>query len=209
LRLEDPPSAQRVTRLCVASPAKPVHDVPDIRSDAQEEFRSLDGTSMTTNLPLAKAAILHLTNCWPLAVPFHQLLRQTRALLDADSAPTAEDASTLADLLMKTYTSGLVELHAIPSRFTLNISERPRAFALARLEVQSGTRVTTLRHSTVELEDDVVRQLVVLLDGTRDHAAILRDLQSVAEPGQQSIPFLPEDLERNLREMARLALLEA
>ncbi len=180
------PARSGVTRLCVASPAKPVHDVPDIRSDAEEEFRSPDGASMTTNLPLAKAAILHLTNCWPLAAPFDELLREARALLGADSAPTAEDASTLADLLMKIYTSGLVELHATPSRFTLSVSERPRAFALARLEAQSGTRVTTLRHSTVELEDDVVRQLVVLLDGSRDHAAILRDLQNLAEPGQQS-----------------------
>jgi hypothetical protein len=60
--------------------------------------------------------------------------------------------------------------------------------------------VTTLRHSTVELQDDAVRQLVILLDGTRDRAAVLRDLK----PSQPS-----EDLERNLREMARLALLEA
>ncbi len=208
LRLEDPPSAQPVARLCVASPARPVRDIPDIRSDAEEEFRSSDGASMKTNLPLAKAAILHLTNCWPLAVPFDELLRETRALLGADSASIAEDASALADLLIKIYTSGLVERHATPSRCTLSISERPRACALARIEAQSGTRVTTLRHSTVELQDDVVRQLIVLLDGSRDRAAVLRDLQTLAEPGQQSNPFRPEDLERNLREMAHLALLE-
>jgi SAM-dependent methyltransferase len=208
LRLEDPSGAHRVTRLCVASPARPVRDNPDVRSDAEEEFRSDDGASMTTNLPLAKAAMLHLTNCWPLAVPFGELLREARALLGVDSAPSAEDAAALADLLMKIFTSGLVELHASPSRFTLSLSERPRAFALARIEAQSGTQVTTLRHSTVRLEDDVVRRLVVLLDGSRDHPAVLRDLQDLAEPDQHPNPLLPADLERNLREMARLALLE-
>jgi acetyl-CoA carboxylase alpha subunit len=58
----------------------------------------------------------------------------------------------------------------------------------------------------VKLEDNAVRRLVVLLDGSRDHAAILRDLQDQAESGQQSSPLLSSDLERNLREMARLTV---
>jgi len=175
---------------CAWQARKPVHDTPDIRSDEEEEFRSLDGASMKTNLPLAKAAILHLTNCWPLAAPFDELLRETRALLGADCARTAEDASTLADLLMKIYTSGLVELHATPSRFTLRLSERPRPspWPVSRPRAGLGDDTPALSGGA---PDDVVRQLVVLLDGSRDHAAVLRDLQSLAEPGQQSNPFLP------------------
>ena len=69
---------------------------------------------------------------------------------------------------------------------------------LARLQAQSGTRVTTLRHSSVELEDDLVRRLLLLADGTRNRRQILTEM-NVATP----------DLERNLGELARLALLEA
>jgi hypothetical protein len=45
---------------------------------------------------------------------------------------------------------------------------------------------------------------VTLLDGTRDHAALLKDLAS-----ESNQPLRAEDLERSLTGLARLALLEA
>jgi hypothetical protein len=126
---------------------------------------------------------------WPLAVPFGEL-------------PGASAA--LADLLLKIYHSGLLELHVVPSRFTLEASERPRAFSLARLEAGSGSLVTTRRHTTVELDDALGRRLVTLLDGTRDRAALLKDLEAAVNG-----PLQAEDLERSLTGLARLALLEA
>jgi hypothetical protein len=144
---------------------------------------------MTTNLPAAKTAILYLAARWPMAVPFGEL-------------PGASAA--LADLLLKVYASGMLELHVVPSRFTLEASERPRAFSLARIEAESGSLVTTRRHTTVELDDDLGRRLVTLLDGTRDRATLLKDLAS-----ESSEPLRAEDLERSLTGLARLALLEA
>jgi SAM-dependent methyltransferase len=189
LALDRQPAAGRIPGFCVSSPARPVQDVTDPGSDEAVEFQTPDGASMSTNLPLAKAAILYLAARWPLAVPFGEL-------------PGASAA--LADLLLKIYTSGLLELHLAPSRFTLEASERPRAFSLARLEAESGSLVTTLRHTTVELDDDLGRRLVTLLDGTRDRAALLKDLAS-----ESSVPLRAEDLERSLTGLARLALLEA
>jgi SAM-dependent methyltransferase len=189
LALDRQPAAGRIPGLSVSSPARPVKDVTDPGSDEAVEFQTPDGASMTTNLPLAKAAILYLAARWPWAVPFGEL-------------PGASTA--LADLLLKIYASGLLEFHVVPSRFTLEASERPRAFSLARLEAESGSLVTTLRHTTVELDDDLGRRLVTLLDGTRDRAALLKDLAS-----ESSDPLRAEDLERSLTGLARLALLEA
>jgi hypothetical protein len=188
LALGHEPAAERIPGLCVSSPARPVQDVTDPGSDEEVEFQSADGASMTTNLPLAKAAISYLTARWPLAVPFREL-------------PGASAA--LADLLLKIYTSGLLELHAVPSRFTLEAGERPRAFSLARLQAVSESLVTTLRHTSVELDDALGRRLVTLLDGTRDRAALLKELAS-----ESSEPLRAEDLERSLTGLARLALLE-
>jgi SAM-dependent methyltransferase len=189
LTLDRQPTAGRIPGLYMSSPARPVQDVADPGSDEAVEFQTADGASMTTNLPPAKTAILYLTARWPLAVPFGEL-------------PGA--SATLADLLLKIYASGLLELHAVPSRFVLEVSERPRAFPLARLQAESGSFVTTGRHSTVKLDDELGRLLVTLLDGTRDRAALLKDLASASNQ-----PPRAEDLERSLTGLARLALLEA
>lgn len=189
LALDHEPAAGRIPGLWVSSPAKLVRDVADPASEEDLEFQTPDGASMTTNLPLAKAAILYLAARWPLAVPFGEL-------------PGASAA--LADLLLKIYASGLLELHVVPARFTLEASERPRAYSLARLQAESGSLVTTLKHTTVELDDDLGRGLVTLLDGTRDRAALLKDLASASRE-----PLRAEDLERSLIGLGRLALLEA
>jgi SAM-dependent methyltransferase len=189
LALDRQPAAGRIPGLCVSSPARPMQDVADPSSNEDLEFQTAAGASMTTNLPLAKAAILYLAARWPLAAPFGEL-------------PGASAA--LADLLLKIYASGLLELHVVPSRFTLEASERPRAFSLARLQAGSESFVTTLLHSTVGLDDALGRRLVTLLDGTRDRASLLRDLAS-----ESSGPLQAEDLERSLTGLARLALLEA
>jgi SAM-dependent methyltransferase len=88
LALGHEPAAARIPELCVSSPAKPAQDVTDPGSDEEVEFHATDGASMTTNLPLAKAAILYLTARWPLAVPFREL---------------PGDSEALADLLLKIY----------------------------------------------------------------------------------------------------------
>ena len=71
------------------------------------------------------------------------------------------------------------------------------ASALARVQTGRGTRVTTLRHAGVDVPDELGRRLIGLLDGTRDRAALLRELGRPAD-----------ELERSLEGLARLALLE-
>jgi hypothetical protein len=71
-------------------------------------------------------------------------------------------------------------------------------YSLARLQARSEARITTLRHTTVELEDDLVRRLVLHADGTRDREELRHALGTTRQ-----------DLDRNLGALARMALLEA
>jgi SAM-dependent methyltransferase len=180
--LQDPPEPGRVAKLWAASAAQA----------SGEEFRVPGGAAMHTNLPAAQAVMHRLIRSWPGAVSFQELL---------GSAP---DREFLQDLLLRTYASGLVELHAAPPPFAVGVSERPRAFSLARFHAAARAEIPTLRHSTVEIKDELARRLICLLDGTRDRAALLRDLQPFAAG-----PVRMEDLEHNLGALARLALLEA
>ena len=71
---------------------------------------------------------------------------------------------------------------------------RQRARASAGAD---GTRITNLRHGSVDVPDDLGRRLITLLDGTRDRAALLRELDRPAD-----------ELERSLEGLARIAVLE-
>ena len=62
------------------------------------------------------------------------------------------------------------------------VSERPAANPVARLQAQTGHKVTNMRHERVQV-DEIDCKLLPLLDGSRDHAALLESLKEWAEAG--------------------------
>jgi hypothetical protein len=123
---------------------------------------------------------------------------------------TEEDRVAVCGALLRSYAANLVQLHAMPPPLTTSVSERPEASPLARHQARSGQLVTNLRHTSVRLEDDLGRRLVVLLDGTRDRAQLLHELRTfLRETGQEVPDPLDAGLERSLEGIARLALLRA
>src|SRR5205823_8111828 len=127
------------------------------------------------------------------------------------------EALTLAEILLHAYSAGLVELRVHIPRFALEPGERPVASRLARWQIDKGdTRVMTLLHGNSEVKDPLGRQLIRLLDGTRDRAALRQELaafirtQLPAGPDlQAALERLPASLEKSLVTLARQALLEA
>jgi SAM-dependent methyltransferase len=172
------PDPLRVQGMLAASPAQPDGD-PDA---GRVTFRGPKGASLTTDEPTAKAAMLALGEAWPDAVPVTDLGR----------------GEALYELLLQAYAANLVQLHVWTPSLATTPSERPRASALARLQAAEGTRITNLRHATLEVTDDLGRHLIRLLDGTRDRTALLHALDRPAD-----------ELERSLTGLAAAALLEA
>jgi SAM-dependent methyltransferase len=167
--LTRPPDASALRRMHVSTAAERV---------APDEFRGPRGARMKTDLSSALDVLDCLSRRRPASMPFDAI----------EPAPDPE-------FLLRTYSAGLVDLHTVPSPFTLTPGETPRAFALARLEAAEGDRtVTTLRHSCVELRDETARRALTLMDGTRDRAELARELGG--------------DIAANLNALARLALFE-
>ena len=200
---------ERITHMSAASDAQPSSPEPDIRSTLPLEFKYPSGGSMSTNHPLAKCAMLHLGRTWPQAVPFPELLREARALSgrDASSPPTpaGEDRSWLSDMVLKLYAANFLELHVHAPVFTGRASERPVASELARAQVQRGPSVANLRHGSIQVEDDVARELLGLLDGTRDRAQVLMELRRRSNSSE----ITAEKVDSNLDRLAKMALLVA
>ncbi len=189
----------RVAGLHVASPAQPV-SAADLRPGVVEQFRGTDGVTLSARDPVVKAAMRYLAEAWPRAVPFGQLLEEARGRLG--DAAGAEDARLLGESLLSFYAQAstrLVELHACPPRFAAEVSERPAASPLARLQAEKGNQVTNLRHELMTLQE-FDRQLLRLLDGQRDRPALVEAMTGLAEEGV----LVVQDGGRLVRDAGRL-----
>ena len=104
---------------------------------------------------------------------------------------------------------------------TLEVTERPLVSPLARLQASRQHSVTNLLHRPIKLQGSLASKLVTLLDGSRDRAAILKDLSPLIErrevvleqAGQPvddigaALQILAAELPAQLERLARLGLL--
>jgi SAM-dependent methyltransferase len=179
-------------------------------------FTTDEGGTISIDHPVSKAALLHLGMIWPQAVGFPELVERACVLLGAAAGSGHQaDVEALMTVLFRLVSAGTVTLHLYPPRLTTVVGERPHASLLARKQAMLGPLVTNLRHNAVWLEDETVRQFLVLVDGSRTIEEIVRDLNAPAPAdaagnSQSSRPQVTrEDVERNLATMARLGLLIA
>jgi SAM-dependent methyltransferase/methyltransferase-like protein len=209
------PDPARVPALATACGARPEGE-PDLAPGVGVTFREpkKDG-AMSVDLPLAKAALLHLGECYPQAVAFPELVAAARARLGREVGGADEEA--LAEVLLAAFAAGMAELRTEPPRFAGEAGERPEASAVARWQLRAGGEaVTSLRHERVKVDHPLTRQLVLLMDGTRDRAALADELTAwvVAHqpPGQEAPPekvreLLAEQIGPRLAQVAALALI--
>jgi len=102
----------------------------------------------------------------------------------------------------------LLYLESRPAVCVKQPGERPVASPLARWQAQSGTTLTTLRHTTIDAEGELERYLVTLLDGTRDREALFSELAEAVETDAPRDVFR-RMLDQNLEKLGRMGLLLA
>jgi methyltransferase-like protein len=215
------PKSEGLGVLYVAAPLSPTATSSNAGSDAAEEFRTPKGASITVGQPIIKAALLYLSEIWPQSVHFSDLRRVALSRLEKDRPSESEATRILGRVLFQAYAAGMIELHPHSSRWASQASERPVASPLTRLQLQSQANVTNLRHVSIQVEGTLERQLLLLLDGTRNRDALLSDLREflesslkTTEPNSElfnstrhAMENLAVDLDPNLQKLARLALL--
>jgi methyltransferase-like protein len=145
---------------------------PDYSNESPIEFVGQRNMAVTVAQPFVKAAISILCDAWPDRLRFAEILERAQQRLPQ---PDATGTEMLSELLMKMYGAGLVEIDTCPWPYPATVPERPCVSQLARFQAKEGSRVTSLRHQAIDLDDDQARRLLPLLDGTRDRSALLRD----------------------------------
>jgi cyclopropane fatty-acyl-phospholipid synthase-like methyltransferase len=171
----------------VSSQARPSSAAPNFSPGVEETFRSGSGAELITANPLARALLWYLIESQPQRITFEKLVSEVefraRQGLGFVPKPDQDLVSDLVDFVWQIYTAGLLDLHVHVPPFTTQVSERPVANPLARLEARDGDLITTLHHRSLRLGDSLQRGLVMLMDGTRDHDALRKDLLKLFESG--------------------------
>lgn len=211
----------------VASTARPVSPQPDLYGPTVEKFLGRRGANIQTSCALSKTAFLVLGEIWPQPLHFPELLARVREQIKANTGqnanPPEQDAVELGKTILQSYAAGLVELHVFLPAYARQVSERPAASSLVRWQARQGGYVTSLYHNSMAVDDAVGRQMLLLLDGSRDRAALLEELlafvqahEGMRNPDGQPIQdvaqaraLLAAELEKNLAKLARTGLLMA
>lgn len=208
---------QRLRRLFVSGSFEPEGPAADWDAAGIATFRGAQGARLHTGNVVTRAAAIVLSERWPTAIRFDELLREAIAHLRAPAASEAKLEATLAADVLRCVGAGLVQLYVRPSSFARAVDGKPRASPLARLQAQRELRVTNLRHEPVQLNSDVAR-LIQLLDGTRTRDEIVRITTQWATANAavtgRPIPadaarFVGGVVDQTLAQLARSALLAA
>ena len=208
------PDPEVLRSLYVGAETRPETPDPDVASEAPMCFRSEKVGEVTTTHPLSKAAFLELGAIWPRWVAVSELLSAARARVSAAGGPlaTREDESRLLRFLLRSYGANVTQLRSTACPIVTEISERPRASALARLQARTLGEVTNLKHEGIRLEDPLVRTFLELLDGTRDRMTIAREMAAALRKADPAAEALAAEVEKgialNFDRVSRLALLE-
>jgi SAM-dependent methyltransferase len=161
--------AFRLTRMYIASSLQPSGPA-EINSDADARFRTQTGGIITVNQPFVKAVVTELANAWPARISFAELLERASATV---TPPQQDPAEMLNKVLFRMLNPNLLEIDIVPYPFPSEVTEKPVASKLARLQAANGSEVISMRHHVVDLDDPAARTVLRLLDGTRDRRQIL------------------------------------
>jgi methyltransferase-like protein/cyclopropane fatty-acyl-phospholipid synthase-like methyltransferase len=204
--IKRPFALERLFSLSASASLRATSDSPDLTGRNKETFRSREGMHIETDEPLAKAALFALGKAWPDVLPVSRLLERAEELSGSErTSPAARALNTdiLAQTLLGAAAARVVNLHQRAPVHAIAVGERPKASPLAQAQVRRGPLLTTLRHTSIRVEDMRARVLLTLADGTRNRAELLSALREA----MPETPFTQAELEMALQFMAESALL--
>ena len=199
-----PADLEGLRGLRAASGTRPDPAPANLTDGIAATFRAPDGATLRIDDSAAKAALELLAGHWPASVGIDSLFRDARRRAGRTGRPTRLEQREFTEFLVANHAAGFVDLHTWEPPMATAVSDRPVANALARIEIEGGSRVTSLRHRPVDIDDPIAAAVLARLDGTRDRSA-LRAGASAALP---DVALTGGRLETALRGLAHHCLLE-
>ncbi len=173
-----------INNFFIASQLKPVSGDVSVTTVESQRFEAGDGTAIETNHPFTKAALVHLNKLGDEDVNFQDLVQASIELGgNTDPSVVEEDKARTAGFLLEMYKAGFVYLRCRRQPPIASAAgEFPEAYPFARWQVgRKCDAFRTLRGRNIKPQGNYVLDLLALLDGTRDRAALAVDMARLFE----------------------------
>jgi methyltransferase-like protein len=164
------------------------------RKVEENQVEGYRGMRVTVIHPDARQVTSALGDAYPQSLSFAELL------------PHASTRLALEEILHGLVISGFADNHLHDFPCENQVTDKPRVSRLARVYAEAKPFAVNLRHEAIQL-DQRARNLVRLLDGSRDYAAIAHDFAAL--PGSPDRDEIEKNLRGILQRYAKYALMEA
>jgi SAM-dependent methyltransferase/methyltransferase-like protein len=148
----------------------PLREVPMTDPNAPPEAiafqNALNEVTVASTNTITIPAMRALLAAWPASLSFDEL-----------ASVSGEDRKGLREVLHNFYSTSFLNFHTLERKPANRLSERPEAWRVARLEASLDHAVPHFHHGSIELEDQAVRKLITLLDGTRTQKELAAEMQ--------------------------------
>jgi hypothetical protein len=152
-------------------------------------FRHASGIKVEIVHPVITSALSYICSQYPRSVSFDELLETAHSANGSKSIADhqSDEAAILEGALAQLYHQGFLFLSICPAKVVNRVSERPAASPLARFQLKSGQPATNQLHMSFHFPDPFARQLLLLLDGSRDRETLARDLVEFSKSKEGAI----------------------
>ncbi len=202
----------------VSSPLLPIDRNADLTKVKPEKFIFPSGVKIEIDHSLAKVALEKLGSIWTTSVLFDELIDDSRKKLEEKGVVIADwekELKTCCSIFFELFSAGLIELRTHKPEFSREISEYPKTGDLVRWQLGKGESVTTMNITSVKVDDSFFKNLILMLDGTKNRLELKKELRKMISAGKFSdvgekgdlLRDLPTMLNQNLRQIADLGLL--
>ncbi len=179
---------QSIMPLYAAFAGKPKSEKVDLNPGKVESFALADGRNVDSDVPVVKAALLHLSNIWPEVLPMDDIFKVACDKLRENSVAVDESQfeqmkAVLFETILRAYAANVLLLRSQSFPFVRELTEKPKSSPLARMQAELQlAKVTNMLHEIVNT-DILANHMLMLMDGTRDRNQITEEIVKLAQKG--------------------------
>ena len=185
-------SPESILPFYVSAPTAVVTENFNATTNDIASFQLQNGMTVSSNSPLAKSALHHLGQIWPMATTVEELVQAAKGVTEKgevtlkDAATVRSETMQIAADLLSIYSTYGVNLHTAKPPLVTHVSDKPKAPDLARHQSLTSNVFTNQLHQVISA-DVLGRNIIGLCDGNKGKDEILNGLVGLVMRGEVQI----------------------